>query len=51
MDYYVYELFTKILSVEREEEGQPQQFLVWATFSSFSRPSHLKILVLRSLCV
>jgi len=25
----------------RGEEGQPQQFLVRATFSSFSRPSHL----------
>ena len=30
----------------RGEEGQPQQFLVRATFSSFSRPSHLEILVL-----
>ena len=27
------------------EEGQPQQFLVRVTFSSFSRPSHLEILV------
>ena len=34
------------LTQERGEEGQPQQFLVRATFSSFSRPSHLKILVL-----
>ena len=32
------------------EEGQPQQFLVRATFSSFSRPSHLEILVLTTLC-
>ena len=29
------------------KEGQTQQFLVWATFSSFSRPSHLEILVLQ----
>ena len=28
------------------EEGKPQQFLVRATFSSVSRPSHLEILVL-----
>ena len=34
------------LTQERGEEGQPQQFLVRATFSSFSRPSHLEILVL-----
>ena len=31
---------------DRGEEGQSQQFLVPATFSSFSRPSHLEILVL-----
>ena len=31
--------------IHRGEEGQPQQFLVRATFSSFSRPRHLKILV------
>ena len=30
----------------RGEEGQPQQFLARATFSSFYRPSHLEILVL-----
>ena len=30
--------------------GKPQQFLVRATFSSFSHPSHLGILVLRLLC-
>ena len=33
------------------EEGQPQQLLVRATFSSFSRPNLLEILVLRLLCV
>jgi len=33
----------------RGEEGQPQQFHVRATFSSFSRPSHLEILVLSIL--
>ena len=33
------------------EEGQPQQFLVRATFSPFYRQSHLGILVLRLLCV
>ena len=36
---------------EGPEEGQPQHCLVRATFSSFSRPSHLEILVLRLLCV
>ena len=38
-------------SVNGGEEGQPQKFLVRATFSSFSRPSHLGILVLRLFCV
>ena len=33
------------------EEGQTQQLLVRATFSSFSHPNHLEILVLRLLCV
>ena len=33
------------------EEGQTQQFLVRATFSSFSSSNHLEILVLRLLCV
>ena len=33
------------------EEGQPQQLLARATFSSFSRPNPLEILVLRLLCV
>ena len=33
----------------RGEEGQPQQFHVRATLSSFSRPSHLEILVLSIL--
>ena len=33
------------------EEGQPQRFLVRATFSSFFRPSHLGTLVLRLFCV
>ena len=33
------------------EEGQLQQFFFRATFSSFSRPSHLEILVLWLLCV
>ena len=37
--------------ITREEEGPPQQFLVRATFSSFSSPSHLGILVHRLLCV
>ena len=32
------------------EEGQPQQLLVRATFSSFSHPNHLEILVLRLFC-
>ena len=35
----------------RGEEGQPQQILVRATLSLFSRPSHLEILVLRLVCV
>ena len=38
-------------SVNGGEEAQPQKFLVRATFSSFSRLSHLEILVLRLLCV
>ena len=33
------------------EEGQPHQSLVRTTFSSFSRPKHLGILVLRIFCV
>ena len=37
--------------IEGGEEGQAQQFIVRATFSLFSRPSHLGILVLRILCV
>ena len=40
-----------LYTVHRGEEGQPHQSLVRATFSSFSRPSHLEILVLRLLCV
>ena len=31
-------------SAKRGEEGQPHQSLVCTTFSSFSRPNHLKIL-------
>ena len=31
--------------IGRGEEGQPQEFLIQATFSPFSRPSHLEILV------
>ena len=43
----------KLLSLQYigGEEGQPQQLLVRATFSSLSRPNHLEILVLRWLCV
>ena len=40
---------TYILELQWGEEGQPQQFLVRATFSSFSRPSYLKILVLSKI--
>ena len=36
----------KSCTVHRGEEGQPHQSLVRTTFSSFSRPNHLKILVL-----
>ena len=36
--------------ITRGEKGQPQQFLVRAIFS-FSRPSHLGVLVLRLFCV
>ena len=39
-------LWIIITIIKGGEEGQPQQFLVRATFSSFSRPSHLEILVL-----
>ena len=45
---YLYLLW---LPVSRGEGGQPQQFVVRATFFSFSRPSHLEILVLRLICV
>ena len=41
----------KLTTDEQGRKGQPQQFLVRATFSSFSRPSHLEILVLRLFCV
>ena len=44
LDHLVFIKPAKIL--HRREEGQPQQFLVRATSSSFSRPSHLKILIL-----
>ena len=40
-----------ILSDGGGEEGPPHQFLVRATFSSFSRPNHLEILVLWLLSV
>ena len=36
---------------QRGEEGQPHQSLVRTTFSSFFRPNHLGILVLRLFCV
>ena len=36
-------------AVERGEEGQPHQSLVRTTFSSFSRPNHIKSLVLSIL--
>ena len=42
---YLYLQFTQ----QRGEEGQPQQYLVRARFSSFTRPSHLEILVLTIL--
>ena len=53
---YVRDIFYKIRErnlkgVSWGEEGQPQQFLVRATFSSFSRPSHLVIFVLSISCV
>ena len=35
----------KQFHIQRGEEGQPQQFLVRTTFSSFSSLSHLGILV------
>ena len=34
------------MSTQRGEEVEPQQYFFRATFSSFSRPSHLEILVL-----
>ena len=33
-------------TLQRGEEGQPHQSLVRTTFSSFSRPKHIEILVL-----
>ena len=41
--FYLFQL----TSLQGGEESQPQQFLVRATFSSFSGLSHLEILVLR----
>ena len=49
--YVLVKLRNRTTTVRRGEEGQPQKFLVRATFSSFSCPSHLEILVLRLLCV
>jgi len=46
---YIYMLRIAGKTAGRGEEGQPQQFLVRAAFSSFSRPSHLEILVLSIL--
>ena len=45
------QFFCFVYSNERGEEGQPQQLLVRATFSSFSRSNHHEIPVLRLLCV
>ena len=42
--------YYEISTIYRGKEGQPQQFLIQATFSSFSRPSQLEILALRLLC-
>ena len=42
-------LFKTALSAQRGEEGQPHQSLVRTTFSSFSRPNHVEILVLSIL--
>ena len=39
-------LFFKIQKPQRGEEGQPHQSLVRTTFSLFSRPNHIEILVL-----
>ena len=36
-------------TLQRGEEGQPHQSLVRTTFSSFSRPKHIEILVLSIL--
>jgi len=47
---FIAAVFISTKELQRGEEAQPQQFLVWATFFSFSRPSHLGILVLIILC-
>ena len=43
--------YTYLYLMKGGEEGQPHQSLVRTTFSLFSRPSHLGILVLRLVCV
>ena len=43
------DLRRKTAAVEGGEEGQPHQSLVRTTFSSFSRPNHIEILVLSIL--
>ena len=42
----VHKVHIILIPGQRGEEGQPQQFIVRATFSLFSRPSYLGILVL-----
>ena len=42
-------LSSQVQTVRRGEEGQPHQSLVRTTFSSFSRPNHIEILVLSIL--
>ena len=42
----VHKVHIILIPGQRGEESQPQQFIVRATFSLFSRPSYLGILVL-----
>ena len=41
--------FSLVVCAQGGEEGQPHQSLVRTTFSSFSRPNHIEILVLSIL--
>jgi len=47
---HIFSCRLNVNAVKQGEEGQLQQFLVRATFSPCSRPSHLEIIALRLMC-